>query len=115
MNATPKPEKVRSLRLLQAVRDLPCQFDLFGRLCRRQDGTVVACHSNWAAYGDKGRATKADDRYIAAGCYRCHSELDQGKRMSREERQRAWLRAHTRTVDLMVRKGMWPASLPLPQ
>lgn len=114
MTAIPKPEKVRSLRLLQAVRDLPCQFDLFGRLCGRQDGTVVACHSNRSSSGGKGMATKADDRYIAAGCHRCHTELDQGRRLSGDERKMAWLRAHTRTIDQLVRRGWWPKDLKLP-
>jgi len=45
--------------------------------CGAQDGTVVAAHSNSLADG-KGKGIKASDFKIAALCFRCHHELDQG-------------------------------------
>jgi hypothetical protein len=61
------------------------------------DGTIVAAHSNQMRDG-KGRGLKADDYRIAALCYKCHTELDQGKNMSREERLNMWENAHRATI-----------------
>ena len=65
--------------------------------CGAQDGTVVAAHSNQLRDG-KGRGLKAHDYRIAALCYRCHSDLDQGARMTKEERLNLWEEAHRKTV-----------------
>lgn len=81
----------RSKKLLEAVREAPCMH------CGAQDGTVVAAHSNQLRDG-KGRGIKAHDYRIAALCFRCHSELDQGHQMSREERLNMWESAHRATV-----------------
>lgn len=81
----------RSKKLLEAVREAPCMH------CGAQDGTVVAAHSNQLRDG-KGRGIKAHDYRIAALCFRCHSELDQGHQMSREERLNMWEEAHRNTV-----------------
>jgi hypothetical protein len=81
----------RNQKLLEAVRDSPCQC------CGARDGTVVAAHSNQLRDG-KGRGLKAHDYRIAALCYRCHMELDQGSKMSKEERVNMWETAHRATV-----------------
>jgi hypothetical protein len=81
----------RSKKLLEIVRQSPCQN------CGAQDGTVVAAHSNQLRDG-KGRGIKADDYRIAALCFRCHSELDQGTKMSRAERVELWEESHRKTV-----------------
>lgn len=81
----------RSDKLLKSVRDCPCQS------CGAMDGTIVAAHSNQMRDG-KGRGLKADDYRIAALCYKCHTELDQGKNMSREERLNMWENAHRATI-----------------
>ena len=81
----------RSQKLLEAVREAPCQH------CGRQDGTVVAAHSNQGRDG-KGRSLKAHDYRIAALCFTCHAELDQGHKLSREERLNMWEAAHRATV-----------------
>ena len=81
----------RNQKLLEAVRASPCQH------CGREDGTVVAAHSNQGRDG-KGRSLKANDYRIAALCFTCHAELDQGRAMSREERLNMWEDAHRRTV-----------------
>ena len=80
----------RNKKLLEAVRESPCQ------LCGAQDGTVVAAHSNQLRDG-KGRSIKAHDYRIAALCYTCHADIDQG-RMSREDKQDLWEMAHRKTV-----------------
>ena len=81
----------RNQKLLEIVRDSPCQC------CGTSDGTVVAAHSNQLRDG-KGRGLKAHDYRIAALCYRCHMELDQGSKMSKEERVNMWETAHRATV-----------------
>ena len=80
----------RNKKLLEIVRDSPCQ------LCGAEDGTVVAAHSNQLRDG-KGRSIKAHDYRIAALCFRCHADIDQGK-MSREDKQDLWEMAHRKTV-----------------
>ena len=81
----------RNQKLLEAVRESPCQH------CGKSDGTVVAAHSNQSRDG-KGRSLKAHDYRIAALCFTCHAELDQGRRLSREERLNMWEDAHRATV-----------------
>lgn len=81
----------RNKKLLEAARELPCQH------CGVQDGTVVAAHSNQLRDG-KGRGIKAHDFRIAALCYRCHADLDQGSKMSKEERKEVWEEAHRKTL-----------------
>jgi hypothetical protein len=58
---------------------------------------VVAAHSNQLRDG-KGRSLKAHDYRIAALCYRCHSQVDQGYQMSKEEKREIWEEAHRKTI-----------------
>ena len=81
----------RNPKLLQIVRESPCQH------CGRQDGTIVAAHSNQLRDG-KGKGIKASDFRIAALCYLCHSDLDQGYKMSKDERTKMWEDAHRATI-----------------
>lgn len=80
----------RSPKLLALARDQACV------MCGCQDGTIVSAHSNLLEHG-KGKGLKAHDGMIAWLCYRCHSNLDQGKDMSREERKMYTLEAICRT------------------
>lgn len=89
----------RSKKLLEACREIPCQ------LCGAQDGTVVAAHSNQAKHG-KGRGIKASDEFVAALCFRCHHEIDQGASMSKEDRQDAWDLAYQKTKARLAH--LWP-------
>lgn len=88
----------RNKKLLEIVRGSPCQ------ICGIQNGTVVAAHSNQLRDG-KGRGIKAADYRIAALCYTCHSEIDQGSRMSKQERLNAWEEAHRATVGWLFELG----------
>ena len=81
----------RNKKLLEIVRQSPCQH------CGAQDGTVVAAHSN-ALRDGKGRGIKASDYRIAALCFRCHYEIDQGSKLSRLERTELWEDAHRATI-----------------
>lgn len=89
----------RNQKLLEVVRAFPCQN------CGRMDGTVVAAHSNQLRDG-KGRGIKAHDYRIAALCHTCHSELDQGSRMSRTEREEMWEASHRATIGRLFDLGL---------
>ena len=52
---------------------------------------------------------KADDRYVAFLCFSCHHELDQGRTMSKEERQLLWQSAHEKTKQLLIGMGLLEA------
>jgi hypothetical protein len=93
-----KEKMYRNPNLLKAVRYFPCQH------CGVDNGTIVAAHSNQLRDG-KGRSLKAHDFRIAALCYTCHAELDQGSRMSKEERVNMWEAAHRSTIVLLFQKG----------
>lgn len=88
----------RDARILRAVREAPCM------MCGAQDGTVVAAHSNQLRDG-KGKGIKAHDYRIAALCFRCHGEIDQGSKMTKEERVAAWEDAHRRTIGWLFDTG----------
>jgi cytochrome c553 len=70
-------------------------------MCGTEDGTVVAAHSNSLADG-KGKGLKASDAAVAALCFRCHSELDQGKSWNKQERRDKWLDAHLKTMRALI-------------
>lgn len=71
---------------------------------------VQAAHTNWG--GGKGRGVKADDNLVAALCLKCHYEIDQGKDLSKAERQDLWQKAHNRTICNL--KDVWPKDVPFP-
>lgn len=100
----PKHSYIRSTTLLRNAREIPCQH------CGADDGTVVAAHTNFG--GGKGRSIKADDNLIASLCFNCHAELDQGKNLTKEERQNMWVKAHIKTVHKLTRLGLWPNDIP---
>lgn len=89
----------RDQALLEAVRGSPCQH------CGIQDGTVVAAHSNQLRDG-KGRGIKAHDFRIAALCFKCHYELDQGSKLSKQERLNMWEDAHRATMGWLFLSGL---------
>jgi len=102
----PKHAYIRSKKLLENARMIPCQS------CGTDDGTVVAAHTNWG--GGKGRGIKADDNLIASLCFHYHSQLDQGSKLSKAERIALWSNAHFFTVKVLQVEGLWPENVPLP-
>jgi transcription elongation factor Elf1 len=88
----------RNQKLLEAVRDFPCQH------CGAEDGTVVAAHSNRGRHG-KGMGIKAHDWAIAALCHRCHMELDQGHLYDRVTKYEMWDQAFCKTLHLLWTSG----------
>jgi len=81
----------RNRKLLDAARDQPCMH------CGAEDGTVVAAHSNQSKHG-KGMSIKAHDCFVAFLCARCHHEIDQGSKLSKEERIDLWQGAFEKTL-----------------
>ena len=51
-----------------------------------------------ARYAGKGMGMKAHDFRVAYLCYRCHTEIDQGKHWSKQEKVDIWERAHRATI-----------------
>ena len=98
-----KHKYIRSKKLLKLVAGLDCQACGSGEM-------VQAAHTNWG--GGKGRGIKADDNLVAALCLRCHYEIDQGSKLSKEERMQVWQKAHARTVNAL--RSVWPVDIPLP-
>ena len=98
-----KHKYIRSKKLLKLVAGLDCQACGSGEM-------VQAAHTNWG--GGKGRGIKADDNLVAALCLKCHYEIDQGSKLSKEERMEKWLKAHSKTVNAL--RSVWPVDIPLP-
>lgn len=89
----------RNKKLLNLARDQACV------MCGAMDGTIVSAHSNLMEHG-KGKGLKAHDFAVAWLCYRCHTNLDQGKDMSKEERRDFTLTAIVRTHLKMIEQKM---------
>jgi hypothetical protein len=100
-----KHSYVRSKKLLKLVAGLDCQACGSGQM-------VQAAHTNWG--GGKGRGVKADDNLVAALCLKCHFEVDQGKDLTKDERQLMWYLAHNLTVAKLCEQGKWPIDVPVP-
>lgn len=96
-----KTQYIRSAKLMQAYRKIPCQH------CGIDDGTVCGAHSNQAKHG-KGRGIKASDIYCASLCHACHMAVDQGRSMSRVERETVWNNAHLKTIQELNKLDLWP-------
>jgi len=95
----PKYNYFRSKKHLMNVADLPCQNCYI-------EGQTQAAHSNWAEHG-KGRGIKASDEYTAALCQTCHTELDQGSHLSKDQRRQMWNRAYEKTKERLKEQNLW--------
>lgn len=91
------PIKADEARLYAAVASLPCQ------VCGR-NGSQVS-HSNQLRDG-KGRGLKAFPWRVAAICPACHTEIDSGAHLSRQERRDRWDEAHRRTIGELFERGL---------
>lgn len=84
----------RNRRLLDLAEGQRCV------MCGADDGTVVAAHSNLGEHG-KGFGIKAHDSMHAWLCYRCHTEYDQGNKMTKEQKREFILTAICKTYQEM--------------
>jgi hypothetical protein len=62
----------------------------------------------------KGRGIKASDEFTAALCQTCHFQLDQGNKLSKQERQDMWTESHIRTYKKLKSLGLWPIDVLMP-
>ena len=88
----------RNKKLLELARQIPCT------LCGKEDGTIVAAHSNQQK-DDKGTGIKSADYRIASLCYGCHMELDQGRSYTKSQRLELWEQAHRKTIGELFERG----------
>lgn len=84
----------RSKKWLQAVREVDCCV-----LCGRYG--VQAAHRNEG----KGMGIKVDDCLTAALCEECHSRIDNGRDMTREERRSEMDKAIVLTIRKLANEG----------
>jgi len=94
----------RSRRLLDAARGQSCQIRIPG-ICNGNSETVVAAHSNQLMHG-KGLGIKAHDCFAAWACSSCHAEIDQGSKLSRQEKHEYWQAGFERTILAMFLLGI---------
>jgi len=104
----PKRRPMAQRRYALACRDEPCYLLIPGAPDHRLD-TVVDCHSNQLKHG-KGGAIKADDEKTVPGCAWCHHQIDQGNRLTKEERRAYWDDAYARWVPVRAVKLALPAA-----
>ncbi len=100
-----KFEYVRDERLRKMCQGMACQK------CRGSGADWA--HSNQAIHG-KGRSIKASDIYVAALCWPCHSEIDQGATMTKQERIDAWQKAYVMTWMTAKFTAMIPPGIKAP-
>jgi hypothetical protein len=84
----------RNKKLLELCRQLPCQ------VCGRNNGTVVAAHRNEG----KGMGLKVSDALVCSMCFECHSEMDNGKSLTKDERRDMWNRAFISTMKEFIER-----------
>jgi len=63
---------------------------------------VQAAHSNQ----DRGMGQKASDSLCAAICPECHTEIDNGRHLTQEQRRARLDRAIVLTLDQLTRRGL---------
>jgi hypothetical protein len=87
----------RSKTLRRLVASMACVH------CGRQ-GATQAAHANLSDFG-KGLSIKASDAALMALCITCHSELDQGRAMSKKERRDFQMEMISKTLVRAVEHG----------
>ncbi|MCE2724701.1 MAG: DUF1364 domain-containing protein [Betaproteobacteria bacterium] len=100
----PKDDVYRNPALLRLALGQNCTL-MFNHGAGHDPATVVSAHSNSAAHA-KGKSQKSHDNMICWACANCHSILDQGKQMSRPEKERAFANAMRETRFQLFVKGL---------
>lgn len=90
-----RQQPYRSRKWLAAVHQIECCV-----LCGAYG--IQAAHRNFG----KGMSQKTDDCLTAALCPACHHDLDNGTRLSREERRALLDKAICETVAQLARMGL---------
>jgi hypothetical protein len=95
MTVFAKSPPYRCRAWLEAVASLPC-------VRCNAEGRTQAAHRNEG----KGMGMKTDDMLTAALCFECHTAIDSGPAMTRQERRSEMDRAIVDTLRQLVRAGM---------
>lgn len=98
----PKRRPMAERRYALACRGEPCYLLIPGAPSHRLD-SVVPCHSN-SLSDNKGMGIKSDEEKTVPGCGWCHYQIDQGSRLSKEERRAYWEDAYQRWVPVRTVK-----------
>jgi len=98
------PIKSDERLLYAAVASLPCQ--------RCGAHGVQVAHSNQIRDG-KGKGIKAYPWRVAALCPKCHTEIDSGSKLSKQERRDEWEAAHRATIGELFARGLVRPRAPL--
>tara|TARA_R100000664_G_C2661818_1_gene77686 strand:- start:80 stop:406 length:327 start_codon:yes stop_codon:yes gene_type:complete len=86
--------KYRNKKLLEMAKESPyCMNPTCGK---DNNGDVVAAHLNFDK--SKGMATKANDYLIAYLCYKCHTLVDEGYSLSKDEKHDLMFKAFINTL-----------------
>ena len=104
MIARPKQQYFRSRKHLMNVASLPCQNCYI-------EGQSQAAHSNWVDLGGKARGLKASDEYTAALCMSCHTMLDSGAKLTKDQRRDLWMQDWQKTIARLKSQDKWPNEL----
>lgn len=94
------PVKADEGRLFQHVASLPCQVAGCGI-----EGRTQVSHSNQLRDG-KGRGLKSYPWRVAGICDGHHFEIDQGSKLSKQERRDMWDEAHRNTMGELFARGL---------
>lgn len=92
----------RSRDLLNLCYEFDCLLQIEG-VCT--GGVGEPCHANWPEHG-KGMGMKAHDCYAVPGCRACHMALDQGSKLTGEQRKDIWLRAFWKYLPMLWERGL---------
>ena len=90
---------VRSNKLKWKARFQDCV------MCGINNDTTVLAHSNLLEHG-KAMSQKSSDLMAMWLCFSCHSELDQGNKMSKSEKRDFTLTAICRTINELAKQGI---------
>jgi hypothetical protein len=100
LKAVPKTVAYRDPALLAMAQDRPCLLCPAGT-CTCTPGSTVACHSNFAEHGGKGKNRRADDCYSVWGGMEAHRRLDQpigAGGPTKAQKEATFMAAHARQV-----------------
>lgn len=96
MLAFPKSNNYRSEAWRRAVASLPC-------MCCMREGMTQAAHPNHIG---KGAMLKAPDCWCVPLCVECHTQFDQGKRWSKQEKHELMERWILLTIHELAKRGL---------
>jgi hypothetical protein len=88
----------RDKDLLKLAQGEKCLLEIHPNCMGDEGSTTVACHSNDLIMG-KGKGIKSSDAFSVWGCSPCHSMLDQGNQLSKQEKKKLFDKAWFKQVN----------------